>query len=101
MNPLVSPTPSPHDENKYFMPAGWQPNDFHDLATTPMDAVEQPEIERIDKYCTTWLASLAPNQPIRPDVNEFNPWICEIGYVKFSEAETAWRQLFPVIAPAS
>jgi hypothetical protein len=52
MNPSVSPTRS-HDENKYFMPAGWQPNDFIDLATTPATGLNNIERGSADPKAST------------------------------------------------
>lgn len=103
MNPLVCPTPSNH-ANKFFLPAGWTYEEFVDLINTGMDAVEQTDIERIDKYAATWIASEAPNQAIRANGSKFDPWTPEIGYAKFSEAEAAWRVLFSTnvaVAPPS
>jgi hypothetical protein len=97
MSPLVSPTPM-QEEYEYWLPAGWTVDDFLSLTTTGMDAVVQTDIERIDRYATSWLASEAPNQAIRANGSKFNPWAPEIGYAKFSEAESAWKELFPVVA---
>jgi hypothetical protein len=98
MNPLVSPTPL-MEEHEYRLPSGWTISEFLKLAQTDMDAVAQDDIERIDRYCATWLQGNAPNQAIRASSTKFDPWGPEIGYAKFDEAKAAWSQLFqPPIA---
>jgi uncharacterized protein len=96
MSPLVSPTPT-NVEYEYWLPVGWTVDDFLSLSKTGIDAVVQTDIERIDKYAASWIASEAPNQAIRADGAKFDPWAPEIGYAKFSEAEAAWQELFPAV----
>lgn len=61
---------------------------------SPMDAVDPLDVTYIEDYCLAWLADQAPNQPIRMNGKIFDPLKPEIGYAKFSEARTAWSQLF-------
>ncbi|MEI9914701.1 MAG: hypothetical protein WDN29_01510 [Methylovirgula sp.] len=94
MNPLVSPWPMA-ETHEYRLPAGWSPKEFNDLSTTGMDAVQQDQIELIDKYCATWIANDAPNQAIRANSSKFDPWDPEIGFARFDKAKAAWEILFP------
>jgi hypothetical protein len=94
MSPLVSPWPM-EEEHVYRFPVGWTAQEFSALRSTTMDAVEQEQIERIDKYCATWIANNAPNQAIRENSTRFDPWDPEIGFARFDQARAAWEILFP------
>jgi hypothetical protein len=77
-------------------PTGWSVAQFQYLCTIDMDALVQTDVAYIDDYCTSWLNDQAPNQPIRPNGNTFDPQNPEIGYAKFSEAKAPWSKLFPL-----
>jgi hypothetical protein len=95
MSPLISPLPA--RAGKWKAPAGWSAAQFQYLSKIGMDAVQQIEVAYIEDYCLAWLDDQAPNQPIRMNGKKFDPMKPEIGYAKFSEAQTAWRQLFPPV----
>jgi hypothetical protein len=90
MSPLISPTPCA---------SGWKPPEgmsaaaFQYMCGIGMDALLNFDITYINNYCTAWLEDYAPNQPIRPNGINFDPWTPELGYPKFSEAKAAWQQL--------
>jgi hypothetical protein len=94
MSPLVSPWPQ-NEGHVYRLPVDWSPAEFDALCKTTMDAVQQEDIERIDRYCATWLANNAPNQAIRENSEKFDPWSPEIGFASFNKAKAAWEKLFP------
>ena len=93
MNPLISPLVSATGD--LVPPQGWSLAQFLYLSNLDMDAVQQNDVLYIDSFCATWLADLAPNQPIRPNGNTFDPSTPEVGYARFSQARAAWAQLFP------
>ena len=92
MSPLVSPILA---NNVWTPPAEWSLAQFQYLCSIDMDAINQIDVTYIDDYCTDWLADDAPNQAIRANGITFDPSNPEIGYAKFSQAEAAWKQLFP------
>jgi Patatin-like phospholipase len=93
MSPLISPLPA--EGGRWTPPSDWSLAQFRYLSNIDMDAVAQPDIGYIDDYCGYWLADRAPNQPIRPNGQTFDPQHPEIGYATFSEAKAAWQALFP------
>ena len=97
MSPLISPLRV--GDADWMAPASWPVDRFQYLTTRPMDAIEPLDVIYIEDYCLAWLADQAPNQPIRMNGKVFDPMTPEIGYAKFSQARTAWSQLFPPVAP--
>lgn len=95
MSPLVSPLPAAG--GGFAPPAGWSLAQFQYLSNIDMDAVVQTDVAYIDSYCSTWLGGQAPNQPIRPNGQAFDPWRPEVGYATFAEAKAAWRHLLPPV----
>jgi uncharacterized protein len=98
MSPLVCPLLAA--DGTWEPPAGWSLAQFQYLCGLGLDALVQTDVAYIDDYCAYWLADRAPNQPIRPNGRTSDPERPEIGYAKFSEAQAAWKELFPVIDAA-
>lgn len=98
ISPLISPLPTV--TGALQPPKGWSLAQFEYLCTIDMDAVVQNDVTVVYDYCTTWLEDLAPNQPIRTNGVTFDPLNPEVGYAKFSQAYTAWRELFPLVDAA-
>lgn len=98
MSSLISPLPTV--TGALQPPKGWSLAQFEYLCTIDMDAVVQNDVTVVYDYCTTWLEDLAPNQPIRTNGVTFDPLNPEVGYAKFSQAYTAWRELFPLVDAA-
>jgi hypothetical protein len=96
MSPLMSPFPA-QGGGGWTPPTGWSVAQFQYLCNIDMDAVVQTDVGYINDYCSFWLQDRAPNQPVRPNGTTFDPRSPEIGYARFSEAQTAWGILFPTI----
>jgi uncharacterized protein len=95
MSPLISPLLAA--DGTWAPPPGWSLAQFQYLCGLGLDALAQTDVAYIDDYCTYWLTERAPNQPIRANGQTNDPTDPEIGYAKFSEAQTAWRELFPLV----
>ena len=93
MSPLVSPLPAAG--GGWQPPQGWSVAQFLYLANLGFDALAQNDITYVDDYCASWLADVAPNQPIRANGTAFDPLNPQLGYAKFSAARAAWVSLFP------
>jgi hypothetical protein len=85
MNPLISPVMGANGQ--WTAPASMTAAQFAYLASIPMDALEQAQINYIIAYAQDWLASVAPNQPVRMDGDTL---AAEIGQTTFQTAAAAW-----------
>jgi uncharacterized protein len=88
MNPLISPVEN--QAGDWSAPGLMTADQFAYLASLDMDAVEQPEVDAIVAYADLWLASVAPNQPLRMDGDTLKP---ELGEGTFQEALAAWNAI--------
>jgi uncharacterized protein len=88
MNPLISPVEN--QAGDWSAPGLMTADEFAYLASLDMDAVEQPEVDAIVAYADLWLASVAPNQPLRMDGDTLKP---ELGEGTFEEALAAWNAI--------
>jgi patatin-like phospholipase len=89
MNPMIQPKLI---NGSWLPPSELGCDEFKAIAELPVDALEQPDVERISRLCDLWLDknSNIPNQPIRSNSKDFT---CEIGQPSFSEAYAAWIAL--------
>jgi hypothetical protein len=55
-----------------------------------MDAVEQKEVDLINRFCTAWLKDQVYNQPLRVKTKRLK---CSIGHRCFSEALARWNAM--------
>lgn len=88
MNPLIRPVKD--GNGNWTAPDGMTAQEFDALRHTGMDAIEQSEVQLIEKFTDLWLADKVPNQPIRMDGTTLE---AEIGYDKFSEARHVWGMI--------
>ncbi|MBB2887210.1 MULTISPECIES: patatin-like phospholipase family protein [Pseudomonas] len=91
MNPLIRPASGKHP-NTWVPPNLFTADDFKALADLELDAVEESEVNLIQRLAMGWIAGDFPNQPIRMDPSTLS---CEIGHITFAAAHTAWRKLCP------
>lgn len=89
MNPMIQPKLI---NGSWLPPPELDCDEFKAIAELPVDALEQPDVERVSRLCDLWLDnnSNIPNQPIRSNSKDFT---CEIGHPSFSEARAAWIAL--------
>ena len=87
MNPMIQPTLT---KGSWVVPPELGCDGFKALADIPVDALEQPEVDKISALCDLWLADGLPNQPIRSNSEDF---ACEIGQPLFSQARDHWLAL--------
>ena len=75
---------------EWCIPEGLTETDFYDLTRLELDAVDQDDMEKIQKLGAAWLSDKVVNQPI---CHRFDDFACIIGHAKFSQAMAAWRRL--------
>jgi uncharacterized protein len=92
MNPLIQPVERGGD---WALPEGMPEADFLRLLQLDLDAVAQQDIELIDRFCSLWLQSKVPNQPIRSDA-QLKPIL---GHGWFREARAAFNAMLGVEPP--
>jgi hypothetical protein len=63
---------------------------FTDMVSLPVDALEQKLVDKISAYTELWLAGKVPNQPIREDTTTLK---LELGSASFKEAASVWQGL--------
>jgi hypothetical protein len=85
MNPMIQPVLD--ERGNWCCPQGI--SDFDALAQLPMDAVEDPQVQRIVQFGNAWLADDVANQPIRCNRDTL---ACEIGQSTFSAALATWKK---------
>jgi hypothetical protein len=68
---------------------------FMSSATRTGNSVDPTSPDTLPHLGLDLVVVVAPNQPIRANGITFDPSNPEIGYAKFSQAEAAWKQLFP------
>jgi hypothetical protein len=85
MNPMIQPVLD--QGGNWCCPQGV--SDFDALAQLPMDAIEDPQVQRIVEFGNAWLADNVTNQPIRCNRDTL---ACEIGQSTFSAALAAWQK---------
>jgi predicted acylesterase/phospholipase RssA len=85
MNPLVQPI---RGARGWFVPEGFTPQEFDDLANLDMDAVAQSEVELIKRFCEGWISGTFLNQPIRAVGG--SAFQVEIGQRSFADAKRQW-----------
>ncbi len=86
MNALISPVLI---NNKWTLPAGFDPDKFKKLIALDMDAVADEEVALIEYLGNKWLSDGVKNQAIRAD----NNLDCQIGHGKYSDAKKAWIKI--------
>jgi hypothetical protein len=70
MNPLISPVKT---AGAWSAPGSMSAAQFTYLAKLDMDAVQQAEVDAIQKYADLWVQNTAPNQPIRMNGDTLDP----------------------------
>jgi hypothetical protein len=86
MNPMVSPVPDGHGGWKG--PGAWTQEQLAHLAGVDLTALDQVDIQYIADYADTWLAGVAPNQPLRMDADTLT---AKLGPTSFPDALAAWN----------
>jgi hypothetical protein len=87
MNPKISPAGSP---GAWGPPGKMTVQQFKDISTLAVDALEQKDVDKIAAYTELWLAGEVPNQPIREDTTTMK---LELGSATFKEAASLWQAL--------
>ena len=87
MNPMIQPTLT---NGSWLVPPELGCDKFKAIASLPVDALEQADVETISAMCDLWLVDGLPNQPIRCNSTDFT---CEIGQPLFSQARAHWIAL--------
>jgi len=85
LNPLVQPQRT--DEGGLALPPGLDAGQFGRLSTMDADAVEQADIDLVNRLGDLWLADQVANQPVRANGLTFE---AEIGFDRYSQAKEAW-----------
>jgi hypothetical protein len=84
MNPFAHPDLG--ENGRRTSPAGLTVDEFDQLAKLELDAVEDADLDLIQKLWQGWRDDARSNQPIRHGKG----FRCEIGYPTFSAARMAW-----------
>jgi Patatin-like phospholipase len=87
MNPKISPAGAP---GAWGPPGKMTVQQFKDISTLAVDALEQKDVDKIAAYAELWLAGEVPNQPIREDTTTMK---LELGSATFKEAASLWQAL--------
>ena len=87
MNPKISPVGAP---GAWGPPGPMTIEQFKDISTLAVDALEQKEVDKIAAYTELWLTGAVPNQPIREDSTTMK---LELGSATFKEAASLWQAL--------
>lgn len=88
LNPLIQPIRGP---NGWRVPDGFTAKQFEALCALDMDAVDQPDVERIKQFCEAWLEGRVVNQAIRAvGADDFR---VEIGHASFVAGMEHWRSV--------
>jgi uncharacterized protein len=87
MNPKISPAGSP---GAWGPPGPMTIEQFKDISTLAVDALEQKDVDKIAAYTELWLKGDAPNQPIREDTTTMK---LELGSATFKQAASLWQAL--------
>jgi hypothetical protein len=87
MNPKISPAGAP---GAWGPPGKMTVQQFKDISTIAVDALEQKDVNKIAAYTELWLAGDVPNQPIREDTTTMK---LELGSATFKEAASLWQAL--------
>jgi len=88
MNPLISPVKK--QDGQWHLPGDLSQTQFDFLAGLDLDAIQEHEVDAIERYAELWLRDEAPNQPVRLDGATLKT---EIGQGLFTEAFAAWKAL--------
>ncbi len=88
LNPMIQPVLDAHQS--WEPPPGLNLEELNYLANLPVDAIEQDQIQHVEKMCDQWLDNKVRNQPIRSNASDFS---CEIGHDWFRDALAAWNAL--------
>ena len=83
---MISPVPDGHGGWKG--PGSWTQEQLAHLAGVDLTALDQVDIHYIADYADTWLAGIAPNQPLRMDADTLTP---KLGPNSFPDALAAWN----------
>jgi uncharacterized protein len=86
MNPMVSPVSD--GRGGWKGPGAWTQEQLSHLAGIDLTALDQVDIAYIADYADTWLAGIAPNQPLRMDADTLAP---KLGPTTFPAALAAWN----------
>ncbi|HEY5071748.1 MAG TPA: patatin-like phospholipase family protein [Caulobacteraceae bacterium] len=89
LNPLISPLWDPQ-AGAWKAPGSMTTAQFKYFANIDMDAIDPNQVAYITSYAASWLANLAPNQPMRMNGDTLAP---ELGYASFADALAAWREI--------
>ena len=87
MNPKISPVGAP---GAWGPPGKMTDQQFKDISTLAVDALEQKDVDKIAAYTELWLKGEVPNQPIREDTTTMK---LELGSATFKEAASLWQGL--------
>jgi uncharacterized protein len=87
MNPKISPAGSP---GAWAPPGPMTIEQFKDISTLAVDALEQKDVDKIAAYTELWLKGDVPNQPIREDTTTMK---LELGSATFKQAASLWQAL--------
>jgi hypothetical protein len=87
MNPKISPAGAP---GAWGPPGSMTVQQFKDISTLAVDALEQKDVDKIAAYTELWLKGDVPNQPIREDITTMN---LELGSATFKQAASVWQGL--------
>ncbi len=87
MNPKISPVGA---AGAWEPPGAMTVQQFKDISTLAVDALEQKEVDKIAAYTDLWLAGAVPNQPIREDTTTMQ---LELGSATFKQAKDLWEAL--------
>jgi uncharacterized protein len=87
MNPMISPVGGP---GAWRPPGPLDTQEFIDMVTLPVDAIDQAQVDKITDYTKLWIAGSVPNQPIREDIRTLTP---ELGDTQFKQAVGTWQAL--------
>ena len=91
LNPMVSVISDGTDDDgrkRWRLPDPDLINDFACLKEMEMDATAQEDVNRILRFCDSWLNDKVRNQPVRMNANY---GVC-IGFDTFADAANAFRQ---------
>lgn len=88
MNPLVSPIRG--SDGRWTAPGNMTAAQFTYLANLDMDAVDQSQVDAINRFADLWVSNSVLNQPIRMKADTLEP---ELGQSWFKDAAAAWQEI--------